>query len=169
MIAALGTAVVVLSLVMIFGGHGGRSAVTPSADVPVGRAVEPSSTVPAMVAVPAPPVAAPPVAAPVAVPSPAPAGEVAPALAEPRAPAASDRAPDDLRPAKTVHVTPSNSGLGGTRKRIVAAPKAPPTLPAAIPAAPAAVPAVAAPIPASDCNPPYYFAGSKKVFKPACL
>lgn len=43
-----------------------------------------------------------------------------------------------------------------------AAPKAPPTLPAA-------VPAVAAPVPASDCNPPYYFSGTKKIFKPACL
>jgi serine/threonine protein kinase len=165
-IAALGAAVVVLSLVMIFGGHGGRTAVAPSADVPVGRALAPSSAAPAMVAVPAPPVAAPPVAVPI----PAPAAEPPPSLGEPRAPTASDRALDDLRPAKTVHATPSNSGgPGGMRKRIVAAPKASPTVPAAIPAAPAAVPAVAAPVPASDCNPPYYFSGSKKIFKPACL
>jgi len=163
-ISALGAAVVVLSLVMIFGGHGGRTAVAPSAAVPVGHVLEPSSAAPAMVAVPAPQVAAPPVAAPpVAVPIPAPAAAAPPSLAEPRVPAASDRALDDLRPAKTIHATPSNSGgPGGTRKRIVATPKAPPTLPAA-------VPAVAAPVPASDCNPPYYFSGTKKIFKPACL
>jgi hypothetical protein len=38
------------------------------------------------------------------------------------------------------------------------------------PPAPAPVPAAAAaPDPKADCNPPYYYEGSKKVFKPNCL
>jgi serine/threonine-protein kinase len=36
------------------------------------------------------------------------------------------------------------------------------------PTAAAAEPA-AVPTPTDNCNPPYYFEGSKKVFKPACL
>jgi len=35
-------------------------------------------------------------------------------------------------------------------------------------AVPEAKPATADP-PKDDCNPPYYYEGSKKVFKPACL
>ena len=45
----------------------------------------------------------------------------------------------------------------------LAAPAAP------IRAAPRAVPIAPAPAPATDCNPPFYFDGKKKIFKPGCL
>jgi serine/threonine-protein kinase len=51
----------------------------------------------------------------------------------------------------------------------------PPPKPAAIAAPPPATKAASSPPPAApepakpDCNPPYYFDGAKKVFKPACL
>ena len=47
--------------------------------------------------------------------------------------------------------------------------KAPDPAPAPAPA-PVAAPAPAAAEPAKDdCNPPYYFEGNKKIFKPNCL
>jgi hypothetical protein len=50
------------------------------------------------------------------------------------------------------------------------APARPRELPVREAPPPAKAAAVVAPAPAQpDCNPPYYFEGSKKVFKSACL
>jgi eukaryotic-like serine/threonine-protein kinase len=49
-----------------------------------------------------------------------------------------------------------------------AAPLATPS-PRAVPAARRAIAPTPPPAPASDCNPPFYFDGKKKIFKPGCL
>jgi serine/threonine-protein kinase len=52
------------------------------------------------------------------------------------------------------------------------APAAAPAPPPAVEAKAAAPPPAPAPAPeqkASDCNPPYYYEGAKKIFKPQCL
>jgi serine/threonine-protein kinase len=54
------------------------------------------------------------------------------------------------------------------RARMAQPSSAPPPPPIATPEPPPPPPA-AAPASADDCNPPYYFQGSKKVFKPACI
>jgi len=98
------------------------------------------------------------------------APETANALTEPLGPA-SDAAPGtaprepEPRPTtspptthKPVRVAPRPTG------RITREPE-----PRAIPEVIAPPVAMPEPAPATECNPPYYFQGSKKIFKPACL
>jgi serine/threonine-protein kinase len=80
-------------------------------------------------------------------------------------------APQPPQPAPTLHTIahpappqPAPRKAAPPAKRIAPAP--PP--PAPPPPLPPATPHVA-PKPAVDCNPPYYFVGAKKVFKPACV
>ena len=70
-------------------------------------------------------------------------------------------------------VAPSKTTTFGPFKTPITPPKTTPIAPATKPAdprpaftAPAAEPATSA---ATSCTPPYYFEGSKKIFKPACL
>jgi len=75
-----------------------------------------------------------------------------PVVATPRPPVAVKRAP-------AVVAAPKRIVRAGPRSAL--APPPPPV--------PAKAPPAAAKTPAVDCNPPYYFQGAKKVFKPACV
>ncbi|MGC4079493.1 MAG: serine/threonine-protein kinase [Rubrivivax sp.] len=74
-----------------------------------------------------------------------------------------------LRPAKTSE-TVSAPVVQTPPPRWTPPPRAPaPPPPQAVAPAPAPPPQTAAPAAKVDCNPPFYFEGSKKVFKPSCL
>jgi serine/threonine protein kinase len=107
------------------------------------------------------------VPAPVAVPAPDPA-PIAPANTTALTPAAGSGVAGE----RTVQRTPPQNNVARNRVMIRPAATRPRELPVREPPPPpkpAAAP-VAAPTPAPpDCNPPYYFEGAKKVFKPACL
>jgi serine/threonine-protein kinase len=101
-----------------------------------------------------------------------------PAEAVPFAPPPTVMAVEHPAPARTVpHVAPRPSAhptaklAAGPAQLIAparAAPKPAPAPPAPVIAAPPAAPVVAAP-PKPDCTTPYYFEGSKKLFKPECV
>jgi len=131
---------------------------------------------------PAPPAAsvAPPLPAPaVAPPAPPPTAVAKTVAIDPPAPvpppAATDSQPVDP-PTTEPRVAASRAVAATPRPRMIRpiarpAPHlvAPPPTPAAPPPAPAAAPTATPATPATDCNPPYYYEGSKKVFKPACV
>jgi len=166
-IAALGVLVVLLSVTFIvFLVHDSSS----SAPVPKPVADETPSlpaSAPVTTHTPAPPPAAAPSPAPAPLPEPAPVAEAV----EPTPAPVAEAAPAAKEPARAPAIT--------TRNRVMrtAAPAArrPATGPAPVEAkpveaAPAPAPAPAPEVkPANDCNPPYYFDGAKKVFKPQCL
>jgi serine/threonine-protein kinase len=110
----------------------------------------------APVATPPPQPAAPPIAttqpAPVAQPAPAPVPEP---VEEPTTSAAADL----------------GSALAAPPVRTATVRRHPPVRAAVKPPEPAPAPAVVPPPepPKDDCNPPYYFEGEKKIFKPSCL
>jgi serine/threonine-protein kinase len=119
-----------------------------------------AATLPVMKTTPQPVAAPPPVAAP---------EPPMPIVSPPSASAAAGAA---LAPERTVQRPVPANNIARNRVMIRPTRVAPRELPAREPppqpkAAPAPPP-VAAPA-APDCNPPYYFDGAKKVFKPACL
>ena len=164
-IAVLGTLVVLLGVGVVFAMQSGRdappaaSAAKPATDVP---ATEPAETTPAPApAAPPSPVEAP-LAAPVeesATPEPAPVAIPEPAP-EPE-PAAEKKPAPPRRPIKHA----PRPAVTKVEKKKEEAPPPPPPIKQAIPEAKPA----AAEKPKDDCNPPYYFEGQKKVFKPNCL
>jgi len=177
-LVVLGALVVLLGLGLVFAMQS-RSGSTPATEA-------------AKTAAPAPAPAA------VVVPTPAPAAAVIEAAAAPPAtepapaePAATEPAPVAAAPAAAPAQVPNHeeaadlgSALAGpvhaatpketaktVRRRfpVKAIVKAPDPAPAPAPA-PVAAPAPAAAEPAKDdCNPPYYYEGDKKIFKPNCI
>jgi serine/threonine-protein kinase len=119
-----------------------------------------AATLPVMKTTPQPVAAPPPVAAP---------EPPMPIVSPPSASAAAGAA---LAPERTVQRPVPANNIARNRVMIRPTRVAPRELPAReTPPQPKAAPApppVAAPA-APDCNPPYYFDGAKKVFKPACL
>jgi serine/threonine-protein kinase len=170
-IAVLGVLVVLLSITFIvFLVHdSSQTAPKTVAEEP------PPGTAAAAPAPPALPMPAP-AAAPVASPAPAPASEkvaaeATPAFAEP---VTSPAEPPAAAPHPAI-VTRNRVGRGtapaARRPGVAPSPaSAPPVAaPEPPPVAPAAAPAPVEAKPANDCNPPYYYDGAKKVFKPQCL
>ena len=172
LIAAAGAAVVVASIAfIIFLAHDSSSGgppVTPAA-LPVSAPAAPVATTPS-----APPVAAAQPAAatattPTAAPEPMPVVVPPPTEEAPQ----ENAHPAPVRPTMVTrnHVihTPPAARRPVTTAAPQPAPPPPPPAPAAV--APAPPPPAPAPEqkPATDCNPPYYFQGDKKIFKPQCL
>ncbi len=62
---------------------------------------------------------------------------------------------------------PARGSMAPSPRRFVPEPPAPAR--AAAPSAPPAAVATSAAAPKVDCDPPFYFEGTKKVFKPSCL
>ena len=164
-IAALGVLVVALSIAFIvFIVHDSST----SAPAPKPLAVE-SATAPTSAPAPAHTPASAPAAAPLAAPEPAPPPVIEAAATEP-APIQDAVA---TTPAKEPARSPSiatrrvNRAPAPAARRPTAGPAPVETKP--VEAAPAPAPAPEAAKPVVDCNPPYYFDGAKKVFKPQCL
>ena len=128
---------------------------------------------------PAPVPAAPPAPVPAAPPAPVPAAPSAPVVAPPAQ--ESIAAPPVETPTPAAAPSVGAPPAHGVAKPPISQPAAHPAAtrktephpatphPATHPAVASPPPTVAPTSPAIDCNPPYYFEGSKKVFKPACL
>jgi serine/threonine-protein kinase len=159
-VAALGVLVVALSIAFIvFLAKDSSEAATPAALAP------PPAPQPAIVVKPAPVEVPEPVIVPPPPPDPAPAPE--PAADVVAAPPPAPTRPAMVTRNRVVHPAPAPAA----RRPAPAPAPAPVEVKAATPPpapAPAAAPAEA-PKPAVDCNPPYYYEGQKKVFKPQCL
>ncbi|MGE5185199.1 MAG: serine/threonine-protein kinase [Acidobacteriota bacterium] len=171
LVAALGVLVVALSIgFIVFLAH--DSSTTPD-PAPAPPGIAPAAAV-------TPPPAAPPVAQPVAATASAPVVPPPPAATPEPMPIVPP--PGDEAREEPAHPTPPRPTVI-TRNRVTHMPPAarrPVTTAAPAPApAPAPPPAAAPPAPppapaaeqkpAIDCNPPYYFQGDKKIFKPQCL
>jgi serine/threonine-protein kinase len=139
-IAMLGALIVVLGVGLVFAMQSGSPAHVPVAT----PAPQPAAAQPAT-----PP-------APVAQPEPAPPPEPAPAPVEPPTTSAAAALGSALA---TPPVRTATVRRHAPVRAVVKAPE------------PAPVPAAAPPPepPKDDCNPPYYFEGEKKIFKPSCL
>jgi serine/threonine-protein kinase len=168
LIAVLCTLVVVLAVGVVLALRGGpsRTAGTAGDSTATLPAPAPSNAAPPIQVAPAPPAAA--LAAPAPAPIAAPVAKAA--AAEPAA--ADDGAADPqpspgaTSPSSPPRNPPARLREPPPRRPSSAAAPSPARKPA--PAAAAQSPASAAE-PATDCNPPYYFDGQKKIFKPSCI
>jgi serine/threonine-protein kinase len=166
-IALLGALVVLLGVGVVFAMKSSDDKPAPAASTASGPAPAAAPTVTPIDPVetkPAEPAQEPAAAVPVAAsPQAAPAPEAAPA-AEPEKPAVTHAAPPVRRAPVRPAPRPAVAKHPIEKKKEPAEP-APKPIQQATPAAPPA----AVEKPKDDCNPPYYFEGQKKVFKPNCL
>jgi eukaryotic-like serine/threonine-protein kinase len=158
---------IVLGVVVVVIDKAGPAPAAPAA--PAGSAELPAAAKPA-----APPAAAPPAAAPAAPPAP-PAAPATPATTTGQR----ARPPDERRPARPSSAEPAppapavrsperSAGRPGSSARPARPAKAVAPEPPARPRS-ESPPAEARPPAKDPCDPPYYFEGTKKIFKPACL
>jgi hypothetical protein len=116
---------------------------------------------------PAPPPAAPAVAAPVATPQPERAAQPEP-VAQPEPPP--EPAAKPVEPATKTAAAALGTALAAPPVRTATVRRHAPVRAAVRPPEPVAPAVAPPPAPApDDCNPPYYFEGEKKIFKPACI
>jgi len=171
-IAVLGALVVLLGIGVVFAMQSGGDRPQPTA-----APTEPAHTPTATSVEPPPPAAAEP--APVIAPEAKPAAtepaktETPVATSTEPAPAAKEEAKEEkpvsreAPPARRPQIKPAPRPVVkqvATKKE-----KEEPPPPPVKPVIPEAKPAAAEPPPKNECNPPYYFEGQKKVFKPNCL
>jgi serine/threonine-protein kinase len=166
--AVLGAAVVLIGFGLVFALKGGDPKPEPP---PASITPLPAATLPAPPPAPAP-AAADPAAQTVIAPrveSPDPPAPMPPVVAPP-APAmrktASAPPPRPAPPRPAVVARPQPPPAAKQPPKATTPPAATAT---AVPPPSPPVETPAAKPPATDCNPPYYFEGSKKIFKPACL
>jgi serine/threonine-protein kinase len=169
-IAALGVLVVLLSITFIV------FLVHDSSSTPVPKPVADETptlpaSAPATTRTPAPPPAAALSPAPAPLPEPAPVAEATEPISTPAPAPAADPAPARA-PAITTRNRVMHPAVAPAARRPATGPapvEAKPVEPAPAAPAPAPAPTPEAKPAATDCNPPYYFEGTKKVFKPQCL
>jgi serine/threonine-protein kinase len=157
--------VVALAVGIVFAVRG-PSAKTAAAESvappPPAPAARPSAVAPAVrpAESPVPPVAAPPAGTAAPVESEAKLDTIELEVERPPTPAVTGNV---SAPARQIHPQPSRQITSPTKKT-------PPATPPAISRPPPVVaPPAPAEEPATSCNPPYYYEGQKKIFKPSCI
>jgi serine/threonine-protein kinase len=170
-IGVLGALVVLLGIGVVFamqsGGDKSEPAAKPAPEpMPATATVQPPAPAPAVA--PPPPVETKPVEVKPAEAEPAPTVPAPVVAKEETKPEVTEPTPEKSREAPPVRRQPTRPATRPSVAKQQPKKEEPPPPPPPIKQIPEAKPAVADP-PKNDCNPPYYFEGPKKVFKPNCL